>query len=71
MNKSTVLKILGSNVKYYRQLHGLTQQELANRVNVTKGFITSLESGKYFLTVDTLVNLCNTLRCDVSDLFKH
>lgn len=70
MRKSTLLKKLGENIRVYRRLHGLTQEELAYKVNVSKNFIACLEKGKYFLTADTLVNLCNTLNCKVSDLFN-
>ena len=40
------LKILGRNIKRYRQLKGLMQQELAKKVGLTKDTISKVELGK-------------------------
>jgi len=40
------LKILGRNVKRSRQLKGLTQEELAKKVGLTKDTISKIERAK-------------------------
>ena len=36
-----------TRIKELREMHGLTQQDLANRVNVTRQTILFMEKGKY------------------------
>lgn len=40
------LRILGQNLKRYRQFCGLTQEELAKKVGLTKDTISKIELGK-------------------------
>ena len=35
---------IGSNIKQLRTLYGLTQEELANRCDLTKGYISTILS---------------------------
>lgn len=39
--------ILKTNIKYLRQEKGLSQQELANRADVTRQTINALENARY------------------------
>lgn len=39
-------KLIGSNIKKYRNLADLSQQELADIVNLTRGTISNYERGK-------------------------
>lgn len=40
------LRILGRNLKRWRQFRGLTQEELAKKVGITKDTISKIELGK-------------------------
>ena len=40
------MEILGKNVKRYRQFKGLTQEDLATKVGLTKDTISKIELGK-------------------------
>ncbi len=51
---------LGSKIRDLRDRYGLTQQELADRVELTKGFISQLEND---LTDPSLVTLIDIARC--------
>ena len=39
--------IVGKNIKKFRKLRGLTQEQLAVKCNLTTGFISDLESNTY------------------------
>jgi transcriptional regulator with XRE-family HTH domain len=54
--KDTKLQI-GSLVKILRKKQKLTQEELANQLNISRITIQNLEKGKNF-TVDTLLKVC-------------
>ena len=40
-------KQIGNKVAYYRKLRNLTQDELADRVNISVSSLSKLERGKY------------------------
>ncbi len=65
---STIVRV---NVKKYREKIGITQQELADRCNLTHGYIRDLESLKVDKTpsMETLALLCNALEVDIRQLF--
>lgn len=52
-----------------RQLANLTQQELAERVQVSRQTIVSIESGKYVPSTVLALKLADKLGCSVADLF--
>jgi transcriptional regulator with XRE-family HTH domain len=60
---------LGDRIKKQRQKLGLTQQELANKVEVLRPRITELESNRRFVvTSEVLKRLAAALRCSTDYL---
>ncbi len=59
-----------NHVKRQRLLAGeLTQQDLADRVGVTRQTILSIEKGRYSPTIGLALRLAMVLRVRVEDLF--
>lgn len=52
-----------------RQFANLTQQELAEQVQVSRQTIVSIESGKYVPSTVLALKLAHKLGCTVADLF--
>ncbi|MDP2188151.1 MAG: helix-turn-helix transcriptional regulator [Sphingobacteriaceae bacterium] len=52
-----------------RQLANLTQQDLAERVQVSRQTIVSIESGKYVPSTVLALKLADKLGCSVAELF--
>jgi transcriptional regulator with XRE-family HTH domain len=48
-------------IKHYRQLSCLSQQQLADSVGVSKGFISALEGGRSVPNLDMLVQIADAL----------
>ena len=48
---------IGRRIRNHRNRNGLTQQELADRTELTKGFISQLERGQVSASVVTLMDL--------------
>lgn len=46
-DENYVYNVIGKNVKKYRKLKKLTQAELADKINYSLSFVSSLESKKY------------------------
>lgn len=53
-----------------RQLNDITQQELADRVGVTRQTILSIERGKYNPSVGLALRLAETFGVPVEQLFE-
>lgn len=54
-------KLIGKRIKYRRETAGLSQEQLAERLNLSKNHISSIECGKSMLTTKSLIALCNAL----------
>lgn len=61
---------IGKKIKELRTLHNLTQQELANRVELTKGYISQLENDLTEPSVSTLEDIVLALGTTLSDFFE-
>ena len=58
-----------SNLKRYRQLKELTQQELANKVNVRRETVARLENAKYNPSLELAVRISKVLNTPIEELF--
>lgn len=58
-----------SNLKKYRQFNELTQEELANKVNVRRETIARLENAKYNPSLELAVRISNELNIPLEKLF--
>ena len=61
---------LGIKIKERRKLLNLTQQELADRCELTKGYISQLESDSVSPSLETLEIILDVLGTNISDFFK-
>lgn len=55
----------------WRKFRGLTQEQLAERVEMSVSSISQLETGKQGFTDTTLVALADALRCEPGDLLSR
>ncbi len=62
--------ILGERIKLLRQKNNLTIEELANRCELTKGFISQLERDISSPSIETLKNILEVLGTNLADFFK-
>lgn len=62
---------IGERIKNLRQKMGLTQEELAERSDVTKGFISQLERDLTSPSIDTFSNVLEGLGTSFSEFFKY
>lgn len=59
-----------NRVRRYRRLHDVTQEELAERVGVTRQTIISIEKGRYNPSVGLALRLADVFGVSVEDLFQ-
>ncbi len=60
---------LGLNIKKYRLLKGLTQEKLADKVNLSLDFIGKIEIAYSKPSLDTIISIANALEITLKDLF--
>jgi len=62
---------IGVKIKQLRQQRGLTQEELAARTELTKGFISQLERDLTSPSIATLMDILEALGTDVGSFFRE
>ena len=61
---------LGKKIRALRLGNGLTQEELANRLELTKGYISQLENNLTSPSMQTLFAILEVLGTDVHEFFS-
>lgn len=62
--------MIGNRIKTLRTLNGLTQKDLAERLNVTTQAISKWESGRALPSVEYLPNIADVFECSIDTLFS-
>lgn len=64
----TYYATFGQRIGYLRKQKGISQEELAEKVNLSREFISMVENNKMGLGVDSLVNIANSLEVSADDI---
>jgi len=59
-----VVQLLGRNVRRYRKLKGLTQEELSHRAEMERSYVSDLERGERNPSVKALGRLAEALEIE-------
>ena len=70
VTSSDIKKIFGTNVKKARVAKGLTQEQLAEILDLQVQTITFIETGRTFISSEVLAKLCNYFNVEISYFFK-
>ena len=68
---SDVDVFLGSNLSYYRKIAGLTQQQVAELLNLNRTTYTKYETGASEPSVEILKRIAETFGVEVGDLLAE
>ena len=71
VDKKTIAKIIGDNLKAFRTEKGLSMQALANLAEVEKSQIVRIEAGKVDVQVSSLYKISTAIGVDIKDLFNN
>ena len=66
---TTLRKLVGERVAKLRDLHGLNQQQLADKIGKSLGTIKTLETGKTSSSFEVLVAIARYFELSVDQLF--
>lgn len=61
-----------NNIRYYRKIKNITQEELAEKAEVSISYIKQIESNREYKNVSltVILKLCKALDITISDLFE-
>ncbi|MEK6808775.1 MAG: helix-turn-helix domain-containing protein [Nanoarchaeota archaeon] len=66
----TTKELLGGRIKEFRKLRKLSQEQLAEEVNIDPKHLSRIEVGRGFPSLDTLENLAKALNVELKDFFE-
>ena len=61
-------KLIGERIKRSRKAKGITQDNLAERLNVSIGYVSQVERGVTKISLDLLGAISSILECDIAGL---
>lgn len=70
MNKEILLKKFGKNVKIERIKKDLTQEQLAEIMNVSQNYIASIECGRANMSLAKILELSKFLNTEIENLLN-
>lgn len=62
--------LVGLRVKELRNQLGISQEELANRAELDRTYITSVEKGRRNISIGTLEKITKQLGCTMHEFFN-
>ena len=66
-----MIEDIGRKIRNLRQAADLTQDELADRADLTDGFISQVERGRTSISIDSLKQILDALNVSLSDFFRE
>lgn len=68
--KNNERMIIGSNIKKKRNEIGLTQQEIADKLYISRSLVAKVEAGNAMLDEKQMLNLSIVFGCSVEDFYN-
>ena len=64
-------KLIGERIRHTRKVQGMTQEQLAEQLNVSIGYVSQVERGITKISLDLLAAISSVLDCDVAFLISE
>ena len=71
ISKNEILNIFGENVRKYRRLLDISQEELAHRANLHRTYIGMIERAEKNITLVNMEKIAIALQVKIEDLLKN
>lgn len=64
------MNVFGENLQFYRKRDNLTQEQLADKLEVSRQTISKWESGASYAEMEKILQLCDIFSCDMDTLLR-
>ena len=73
MTSEQLYTLIGQNIKKVRKKIGISQEQLANDIGMSRGFISQIESPKVKtgISLDTLIKISQKYNIDIKTFFEN
>lgn len=71
ISKNEILNIFGENVRKYRRLLDISQEELAHRADLHRTYIGMIERAEKNITLVNMEKIAIALQVKIEDLLKN
>ncbi|MCQ2743723.1 MAG: helix-turn-helix domain-containing protein [bacterium] len=71
MEMNDRLKNIGINIKSERLRRGISQEELAEKCDISRNSVSLIETGKINPTILRVIDIARVLKTDVDSLVKN
>lgn len=72
-NDTDLYRVIGANIKYYREQRKLTQVQLAEQAQINISYLSKIEAAgcNKSLSISVLNQIANVLNVEISEFFKE
>lgn len=63
--------VMKNKIKIYRAMHDLTQEQLADKIGVTRQTVIAIESDKYLPSLGLAFKIARIFKVNVEDIFIY
>ena len=72
-NDTDLYRVIGANIKQYREQAKLTQVQLAEQAKISISYLSKIEAAgcEKSLSISVLNQIANVLNVDISEFFKE
>ena len=60
---------LGLNIAFFRKAKGLSQNELAEQINISRTHMSRIETAECAVSLDVIFDICRVLNISEKDIF--
>ncbi len=60
-----------NKLKVYRAMHNLTQEQLADKINVSRQTVIAIENDKYLPTLGLAFKIAHLFKVKIEDIFSY
>ena len=71
ISKYNILNIFGENVRKYRSILNISQEELANRADLHRTYIGMIERAEKNITLINIEKIANALNVNIKELLNE
>ncbi len=71
LTENTGVVVMKNKLKVYRAMHDLTQEQLADKIGVSRQTVNAIESDKYLSSLGLAFKMAKLFKVKIEDIFTY